>query len=149
MGRRPPVLGHLSHTDWYTRPTCRCKPRTDPTAWMEGLQSLGSDQPWTSDDCARRTTMLQQLIMAREDSQELPDTLNLTEGYDHLSDEQRHLLKETLCSEATFFMKGKYPKIIRTNNPVVIDTVRPHHVNLDTDALARKNNWSSMNTWRS
>src|SRR4051812_710157 len=99
---------------------------------MEGLQSLGSDQPWTSDDCARRTTMLQQLIrisdqarmidLAREDSQELPDTLNLTEGYDHLSDEQRRLLKETLCSEATFFMKGKYPKIIRTNNPVVIDT---------------------------
>ena len=27
-----------------------------------------------------------------------------------------------LRSEASFFMKGKYPKIVRTNAPVVIDT---------------------------
>ena len=35
-------------------------------------------------------------------------------GYEHLAVEEKQQLKEALSSEATFFMKGKYPKVIRT-----------------------------------
>ena len=116
--------------------------RTDPavdsslgqlqSAWEQGVQDLGPDRRWRYDDCAKLTGTLQHLArinergrlidLATEEAKDLPPSLNLHEGYDHLSVEERIHLKEVLCSEATFFMKGKYPKIIRSNNPVVINT---------------------------
>ena len=41
--------------------------------------------------------------------------------YEHLAVKEKQQLKEALSSEATFFMKGKYPKVIRTEQPVSID----------------------------
>jgi hypothetical protein len=52
---------------------------------------------------------------------ELPSDLKLDEGYDHLSISEAKQLRELLLSEAAFFMKGKYPKVIRTDLPVHID----------------------------
>src|SRR3982751_6131886 len=56
-----------------------------------------------------------------EPLQELPESLNLSEKYSHLAPEQIELIKENLKCEASFFMKGKYPTTIRSNNPVIID----------------------------
>ena len=54
-----------------------------------------------------------------EPQHELPESLNLSDS--HLSLQQIELIREHLRSEASFFMKGKYPTTIRSNNPVVID----------------------------
>ena len=56
-----------------------------------------------------------------EPQHELPESLNLSDKYSHLSLQQIELIREHLRSEASFFMKGKYPTTIRSNNPVVID----------------------------
>ena len=46
--------------------------------------------------------------------------MDFDKGYDHLTKEQRVYLKKKLAPEGSFFMKGKYPKTVRTP-PVVID----------------------------
>ena len=44
--------------------------------------------------------------------------MDFDNGYDHLTKEQRVYLKKKLAPEGSFFMKGKYPKTVRTP-PVV------------------------------
>ena len=46
--------------------------------------------------------------------------MDFDKGSDHLTKEQRVYLKKKLAPEGSFFMKGKYPKTVRTP-PVVID----------------------------
>ena len=46
--------------------------------------------------------------------------MDFDKGYEHLTKEQRLYLKKRLAPEGSFFMKGKYPKTVRTP-PVVID----------------------------
>jgi len=52
---------------------------------------------------------------------DLPNSLDFSKNYSHLTQEQIALIKAQLKSEASFFMKGKYPSTIRTKNPIVID----------------------------
>ena len=40
--------------------------------------------------------------------------MDFDKGYDHLTKEQRVYLKKKLAPEGSFFMKGKYPKTVRT-----------------------------------
>lgn len=101
------------------------------TAWVDTLQRLDAAQATDSDACDERRTLLQQLerINTRikrygdESSTraELPADLTLDVGYDHLTVDEKQQLKDVLSCEATFFMKGKYPKVIRTEQPVRID----------------------------
>ena len=44
--------------------------------------------------------------------------MDFDKGYDHLTKEQRVYLKKKLAPEGSFFMKGKYPKTVRT--PAVV-----------------------------
>ena len=77
---------------------------------------------------------------------DLPPELDLVKGYDHLSDHERQLLKDTLLSEAAFFMKGKYPKVIRTEQPVRIDVgeARPRTAGFRTlNPIQRSKHWST------
>ena len=101
-------------------------------AWIDTLQKLDTIKSSDSDSCDDRRTLLQQLerinsrIKQYGDEncltpQELPSDLNLETGYGHLSAEEKQRLKAVLTSEATFFMKGKYPRVIRTEQPVRID----------------------------
>ena len=101
-------------------------------AWIDTLQKLDTIKSSDSDSCDDRRTLLQQLerinsrIKQYGDEncltpQELPSDLNLEIGYGHLSAEEKQRLKAVLTSEATFFMKGKYPRVIRTEQPVRID----------------------------
>ena len=46
--------------------------------------------------------------------------MNFGNGYDHLTEQQRAYMKKMLAPEGSFFMKGKYPKTVRTS-PVIID----------------------------
>ena len=46
--------------------------------------------------------------------------MDFDKGYNHLTKEQRVYLKKKLAPEGSFFMKGKYPKTVRTP-PEVID----------------------------
>ena len=100
--------------------------------WEQTKVKLDAVDEKAEDACADKRRLLQQLdrintrIMRYDDdsiaaSTELPADLQLDTGYDHLSDDEKKMLRETLCSEATFFMKGKYPKVIRTEQPVRID----------------------------
>jgi len=101
-------------------------------AWHEGIRDLSQVHDLDIDSCDNARVAIQRLsrITTRikhyqeEDASpvhELPSDLDLVNGYDHLSTGQKQLLKEALCSEAAFFMKGKYPKVIRTDQPVHID----------------------------
>ena len=53
---------------------------------------------------------------------DLPAELDFGSDYNHLTKEQVEQVKQALRPEAGFFMKGKYPKIIRAKVPVSIDT---------------------------
>ena len=96
-------------------------------AWHEGIRDLSQVHDLDNARVAiqrlsRITTRIKHY--QEEDASpvhELPSDLDLVNGYDHLSTGQKQLLKEALCSEAAFFMKGKYPKVIRTDQPVHID----------------------------
>ena len=101
-------------------------------AWKRSIAELTQPVDETPDARAAVQASLKQLdrINARikryaEDNSapvnDLPPELDLVKGYDHLSDHERQLLKDTLLSEAAFFMKGKYSKVIRTEQPVRID----------------------------
>ena len=59
-------------------------------------------------------------MLCEEEARELPSEMDFDKGYDHLTKEQRVYLKNKLAPEGSFFMKGKYPKTVRTP-PVVID----------------------------
>ena len=104
-------------------------------ALREKIQQLGDrllHGDNTPDACEERRRDLDQLkrINARIKqhsndivpvSTELPPDLQLVQGYEHLTSKQRKKLKDMICSEGPFFMKGKYPTVIRTDNPVSID----------------------------
>ena len=101
-------------------------------AWADTWTDVTASRQSSYDQCSEVNSKLQQLlrlndrmrmiIMAEEESQDLPPELDLEEGYEHFTPEQKMKLTNMLRSEASFFMKGKYPKIVRTNAPVVIDT---------------------------
>ena len=101
-------------------------------AWADTWTDVTTSRQSSYDQCSEVNSKLQQLlrlndrmrmiIMAEEESQDLPPELDLEEGYEHFTPEQKMKLTNMLRSEASFFMKGKYPKIVRTNAPVVIDT---------------------------
>jgi hypothetical protein len=101
-------------------------------AWEQAKQSLQVASNTSLDDCEETRKLLQHMERinirikryADEDDTaqaELPSDLKLDEGYDHLSISEAKQLRELLLSEAAFFMKGKYPKVIRTDLPVHID----------------------------
>ena len=52
---------------------------------------------------------------------QLPEQLLFTDKYKHLSEEQIDDIKEVLRDEAGFFMKGKYPKVIKPREMARID----------------------------
>ena len=101
-------------------------------SFKQTTQRLEAIDEKTQDACDERRRVIQQLdrintrIKRYDDdsvtaSTELPPDLQLETGYDHLTPTEKSMLRETLCSEAPFFMKGKYPKVIRTEQPVRID----------------------------
>ena len=128
---------HL-YTDFTRVPIMRSDPPVDATledlqkAWADTWTDVTASRQSSYDQCSEVNSKLQQLlrlndrmrmiIMAEEESQDLPPELDLEEGYEHFTPEQKMKLTNMLRSEASFFMKGKYPKIVRTNAPVVIDT---------------------------
>jgi hypothetical protein len=127
---------HL-HIDVSRVPKQRPDPGVEATveslmqAWEETWNELAGNREWTHDDCAEINGKLQQLVrlndrmrtiaLSTEEVKELPPEINLVKGYNHLTSSQRNQLKEALQHEASFFMKGKYPKVIRTGNPVSIN----------------------------
>ena len=82
---------------------------------------------YTQKQCsAKATRLLDRLVLFRDDDEdeeadELPASLSFKEGYAHLSDEQIDIVKGHLASTTRFFTKGKFPKTIRTQRPVVIE----------------------------
>ena len=96
------------------------------------------------DGCNEQRRLAQQLerIIARmkcfstdgEEPADLPPELRLEEGYEHLSETQKQHLVEVLRSEAAFFMKGKYPKVIE----------RPVHINVG-QAVPRTSGFRRLN----
>jgi hypothetical protein len=127
---------HL-HMDVDRVPKQRPDPPVDATledlqhAWHHTWDELSGDRQWAHDHCAEVNGKLQLLLrlndrmrsiaLSEDEARQLPPEVNLDKGYEHLSIRQRQLLKASLEGEAPFFMKGKYPKVIRTNNPVSIN----------------------------
>ena len=68
----------------------------------------------------RLNDRVRNIVLCEEEARELPSEMDFDKGYDHLTKEQRVYLKKKLAPEGSFFMKGKYPKTVRTP-PVVID----------------------------
>ena len=83
---------------------------------------------WSDDHCAEINGKIRQLlrlnervrniVLCEEEPRELPAEMNFDEGYDHLTEQQRAYMKKMLAPEGSFFMKGKYPKTVRTS-PVI------------------------------
>ena len=68
----------------------------------------------------RLNDRVRNIVLCEEEARELPSEMVFDKGYEHLTKEQRVYLKKKLAPEGSFFMKGKYPKTVRTP-PVVID----------------------------
>ena len=68
----------------------------------------------------RLNDRVRNIVLCEEEARELPSEMDFDKGYNHLTKEQRVYLKKKLAPEGSFFMKGKYPKTVRTP-PVVID----------------------------
>ena len=63
---------------------------------------------------------MRNIVLCEEEPRELPAEMNFDDGYDHLTEQRRAYMKKMLAPEGSFFMKGKYPKTVRTS-PVIID----------------------------
>ena len=57
---------------------------------------------------------MRNIVLCEEEARELPSEMDFDKGYEHLTKEQRVYLKKRLAPEGSFFMKGKYPKTVRT-----------------------------------
>ena len=53
---------------------------------------------------------------------EIPEEIDFSKNYTHLTPEQISLIEHHIKSEASFFMRGKFPSIIKTKTPVEINT---------------------------
>ena len=76
---------------------------------------------------AKAIRLLDRLVLFQEEETKdeigvLPPTLDLEEGYDHLTPTEKACVVKHVSRVARFFMQGKYPTTIRTRRPVVIDT---------------------------
>ena len=99
-------------------------------AWQRTWQDITQERMWSDDHCAEINGKIRQLlrlnervrniVLCEEEPRELPAEMNFDEGYDHLTEQQRAYMKKMLAPEGSFFMKGKYPKTVRTS-PVIID----------------------------
>jgi len=91
----------------------------------------------------RRATRINERIAQHQeaDSINVPDPpaeLDFSSDYKHLTEEQTEEVKEALRPEAGFFMRGKYPKVIRSKVPVTIDTGKQRHAQLATADSTKK-----------
>ena len=99
-------------------------------AWQRTWQDITQERKWSDDHCAEINGKIRQLlrlnervrniVLCEEEPREHPAEMNFDEGYDHLTEQQRAYMKKMLGPEGSFFMKGKYPKTVRTS-PVIID----------------------------
>jgi hypothetical protein len=86
--------------------------------------------PGMYSQAARICVRIKGVKECQEDGEgELPEKMDFSKHYNHLTPAELRRVKEMVASEATFFMKGAYPKIIKSRNPVVIDTrgAAPRH----------------------
>ena len=113
------------------------QPRDPPVeASLEELKAAGSAHGRTSlksvsslrgnqwqDSTTAAPERKRNIVLCEEEPRELPAEMNFDDGYDHLTVQQRAYMKKVLAPEGSFFMKGKYPKTVRTS-PVIIDVQR-------------------------
>ena len=89
-------------------------------AWSKTWNEITQEINGKIRQLLRLNGRVRNIVLCEEEARELPSEMNFDKGYDHLTKEQRVYLKKKLAPEGSFFMKGKYPKTVRTP-PVVID----------------------------
>ena len=101
--------------------------------WQRTWEDITQERKWSDDHCAEVNGKIRQLlrlnervrniVLCEEEPRELPAEMNFDEGYYHLTEQQRAYMKKMLAPAGSFFMKGKYPKTVRTS-PVIISTYK-------------------------
>ena len=98
-------------------------------AWSKTWNEITQERKWSDDHCAeingkirlllRLNDRVRNIVLCEEEARELPSEMDFDKGYDHLTKEQSVYLKKRLAPEGSFFMKGKYPKTVRTQPPAL------------------------------